>query len=305
MFVQLQASGEEDETFRSFDCQSQDCELTPPKSDSYTNLFDAGQDVPLGGSAHSLRNHLAAGQDTISSTSSGLKPLPAKILYPGRSALPTGFRTSPDGRPPPAPAEGHGLRHLPPKTTIGSPTSTMRSTTLASDEKYPMTHALIRDPFLSSSHNKNNRHSPPGSISGLSRIVSLTGARTSPVGTHYQYGTSSSKPTAHGPAPNGADGTNYRPLLSKEPPPYTVTAPSIPDTRTALLVSSAPVDAPGIENVPGAVRRPMSFVKALEVSDQLAAHDQPSKLRQKAGLQKEVMIEEDEQLYGSSYEIAV
>lgn len=314
----LTNSGEEDEhgTFRSYDgSQSQECELTPPKSDSYTNLFDAGQDVPLGGSAHSLRNHMMASQDTVASSSSGpgAKSIPpAKMLYPRSGG---GARSySPEGRPPVAPTDGHVPRH-PTKSSVGSPTSGTRgavgTTTLASDEKYPTAHALSRDALLPTSshhhhHNKDRWSPAPPPASNINRFVSLTGARTSPVGTHYQYG--SSNGGGHGPSANGGAEANYRTVL------MTSGTAAAAESRTALLMSAAaaapPVEVQGIENVPGAVRRPMSFVKALEVSDQLAAHDQRSKLLRQpqlqTGLQKEVMKEEEEeQMYGSSYEIAV
>lgn len=321
--TKLQASGEEDETFRSCDSQSQEYELMPPKSDSYTNLFDAGQDVPLGGSAHSLRNHIVAGQDSSKLAPTSLMPLPAKMLYPSRNALAASTLNAqhhglPDGRHPLAP-HSDSTCYLSKKNIVGSPTTTSRSSNmLASDEKYPVTNALVRDPFV---YNKTIKQSPPSSISGLSRIVSLTGARTSPVGTHYQYGTSGST-SLHGQSTsNGASVSSYRPLLSKDsltPNLSTVPANSI-DSRTALLKSVMPVDAPGIDNIPGAIRRPMSFVKALEVSDQLTVPDQTLRLqrqqqqqqKRQSGLQKEIMVEEEEeeecekQLYTSSYEIAV
>lgn len=320
-YSKLQVSGEEEETFRSYDSQSQDYELTPPKSDSYTNLFDAGQDVPLGGSAHSLRNHLVAGHDSSLPVSTSLKPLPVKALYPSRNTPATSVSSVLHHGPP---SSGHrldpysdGAHHLPTKTmTTGSPTVISRgSIMLASDESYQAAHSLVKDHFTPA--HKTSKQSPPSSISGLSRIVSLTGARTSPVGTHYQCTTSGHKPLNERSTTNGSDLPNSRPLLLKDSlAHFSDTSPSLfaatnsSDSRTALLKSVAPVDAPGINNIPGAVRRPMSFVKALEVSDQLTVHDKKTKLRQpqQLGLQKEVMAEEEEsekQAHSSSYEIAV
>ena len=79
-----------------------------------------------------------------------------------------------------------------------------------------------------------------------------------------------------------------------------------------------------LQNIPGAVRRPMSFVKALEMSDQLAVEEQQRE-QQRQQLQRHRMHpqppqaqpqmqqlspvdpvpEEDRQQYGSSYEISV
>jgi len=90
-------------------------------------------------------------------------------------------------------------------------------------------------------------------------------------------------------------------------------------------VDDPPVDAPGITNVPGAVRRPMSFVKALEMSDRYAVGGSAGGAPPRGiggaqrgvgpragqrggpvGLQADVsMVEEEGTMYGSSYEIAV
>jgi hypothetical protein len=74
--------------------------------------------------------------------------------------------------------------------------------------------------------------------------------------------------------------------------------------RAAGIVA-APMDI-DIDNVPGAVRRPMSFVRALEVSDQLAVQERQKQQTQQRQKQQTSPIEEDRQnLYGSSYEISV
>ena len=69
-----------------------------------------------------------------------------------------------------------------------------------------------------------------------------------------------------------------------------------------------PSDFGDVSNVPGAVRRPMSFVKALEMSDQIALKEQTKAQRQQIGssLRGNTPDESSEQkLYGSSYEISV
>ena len=59
-----------------------------------------------------------------------------------------------------------------------------------------------------------------------------------------------------------------------------------------------------MDNVPGAVRRPMSFVRALEMSDQLAVAERET-LDQRQRQRHLATPDEEHQMYGSSYEISV
>ncbi|KAK2166267.1 hypothetical protein LSH36_40g08015 [Paralvinella palmiformis] len=73
--------------------QSQDAEPSPPKTPSYTNLFDCSQDVPLGGSAHSMRQHLGGGDE---GQAEGV--IPPRALYGNKSSPGIARRLPPQGK---------------------------------------------------------------------------------------------------------------------------------------------------------------------------------------------------------------
>lgn len=83
------------------------------------------------------------------------------------------------------------------------------------------------------------------------------------------------------------------------------TFPPPTERSTVLAVATS-----GVSNVPGAVRRPVSFVRALEMADQLggsapgAVAGGRSRTQQRVGV-LHTTAEEDDRTYGSSYEIAV
>jgi len=238
------------------------------ETDSYTNLYEA--DVPLGGSAHSLRNQLveqvvpgSPHQQHIS-----MKPGP---YVPRRDGHVMAL-TSPECTAAPPPYDyvsSHSIRLVSP--LVGSPslyhgqvlgtTKGSGPTVLANEEKYPLM---------------------PLSQSSYSQLPSQASAGGSPLPTRTKAGG----------------------LLRYGSP--TFPPPTARDSGHSSPLSAA---ASGIQSIPGAVRRPVSFVRALEMSDQLAGAptgrlQQPQQqLPHSSGLQP--TAEEDERAYGSSYEIAV
>lgn len=242
-------------TLRHSDMEDPISLSTINKSDSYTNLYD--QDMPLGGSAHSLRNQLAAaGAAGILTSASllqqpqsphqqtargGLSPRFARHAAAGQTATTTGRLGLPETSSPPPPP----YKYKPASPVIASlhhdPGSSGQQieTVLASDERYP----------------------PPTT-------------------------------TTPGYAGGGRSGM----------PPYG--SPTFPPSTNESI--------PDVLNIPGAVRRPMSFVKALEMSDQLASAGAGLSSRQRTPqfspstrLQHETIDEDDPSAFGSSYEIAV
>jgi len=243
-----------------------------PKCDSYNNLYD--QDLPLGGSAHSLRNQLAGGGGSIQQS-----PRPVRG---GRAASPRTARNTPGGlvskgtlpecsSPPPpydyssrSQDKSLSSRYVSPSSSLHKLAPVRVDTVLTSDDRYP---------------------------DGVQAYVSRGVSSVSP--------------------PTGNSTPVVRTIPSNMPrygsptfPPTTVREGNQPTTVVPLSLAAA-----GVQNVPGAVRRPMSFVKALEMSDQLTGapagqsgirHNLPTR---SGGLQE--TVEEDERAFGSSYEIAV
>lgn len=245
------------------------CQHVPTKvneSDLYTNLYEV--DVPLGGSAHSLRNHLVGQVIPVSAHQPQVSSKPGSYVprSDGRSVSLTSAERS--SSLPSYEYSSGGVRQVTP--LVGSPPSSYRgqvlgptkgggSAVLASDEKYPL---------MLPSQVSYNQPTPQVSAGG-SPLPTRTKAGGLP-----RYGS----PTF--PPPTARD-TGRPPALS--------------------------VVASGVPNVPGAVRRPVSFVRALEMSDQLAGapvgRPRPQQQPRVGVLQP--TAEEDERTYGSSYEIAV
>lgn len=111
----LNTSLEEDQMFGGR--MSDGAEMLPPKSDSYINLFDDGQDVPLGGSAHSLRNLLSGSRESRPNSGGSIdeRPLAPDALY------------SPVGH-----AAANAVSHPEPSAVFQPP-----SAVLPNDAKYP------------------------------------------------------------------------------------------------------------------------------------------------------------------------
>jgi len=250
---------------------SQHIPMKSAETDSYTNLYEV--DVPLGGSAHSLRNQLVGPGSPHHHQQVSSKSRAYGIRADGHGVV----LTSPERSGAPSPYDypsSRGIRQVSPH--VSSPPASYRgqvlgatkggSAVLASDEKYPLMPAAAASSYSQPSSQASTGGSPlltrtkgPASV-GLPR-----------------YGS----PTF--PPPTARDGSK----------------------------SSAPlsVAASGVPSIPGAVRRPVSFVRALEMSDQLAGAVPAGRPRQQqvpprgGGLQ--TTVEEEERPFGSSYEIAV
>lgn len=101
-------------------------------------------------------------------------------------------------------------------------------------------------------------------------------------------------------------------VMSQPPPRDNHEAMSQPPPRDSHgVISQPPHDGGlGIRNVPGAVMRPMSFVRAMEMSDTLALQERTQHgWRRPRGTREDTLREEEpdtsQALYGSSYEISV
>ena len=67
-----------------------------------------------------------------------------------------------------------------------------------------------------------------------------------------------------------------------------------------------PQPQPDFDNVPGAIRRPMSFVRALEMSDTIALQERDrERMRQRERKKQKEDVDERKHVYGSTYEISV
>jgi len=250
--------------------------------------------VPLGGSAHSLRNQL------VGPVGPGSPRQPQMMSksgpYVGRADGRAVGLTSPErsAAPPPYDYTSRGVRQVSP--LVGSPPSTYRSgsqvigpakggtaAVLASDEKYPL---------MQPSHAPPPTHGPP-----------------------LSHGPTHGPPLSHGPLPSLAT-ADESPLPSRTKaavglPRYGSPTFPPPTSRESNRPAPLSVAASGVQNVPGAVRRPISFVRALEMSDQLAGAPAGRPRTQqgpRGGVGGGVLqptTEEDERAYGSSYEIAV
>lgn len=300
--------------------QSRDCEPSPPPlNTSYVNLFDTVNDVPLGGSAHSLRD------------------LPNNIMEPAvhSSKYPPSNRI--DNRP--SPTQQRHIRDA--KKTVApmatpdnfSPTATPSPNDiiaiskpsysgvepqLTSDQKYPTIQALITD--KSGKHTIGTKRS--ASAGSLSRIdvvsssIPSKGVHTSPTyppgmppPTQPKYTGNNLYPANLPPRPTGRiqrpKDTGYTEMYPPSNPYHS--EPSSHHDFNNKPISAVP---PGLDNIPGAVRRPMSFVRALEMSDAIQ-HQEREKEKLRQQLEKQQIekhkrkTEEEKKLYGSTYEISV
>lgn len=383
---------------------SQDSEAPPPvvSKGSYTNLYDCN-DLPLGGSAHSLqpRNHVSAdprGGDAhynnggaaynqaprppyhmTTRMSPGLAKRQQQPVqqqhYPyhhNRQAVTTPV-TSPEDISPTSPL-GIPLQNMKPRL-VNSPSM---DKALASDAKYPTNQALITDtlgPTPPRPVVATQKSSSTGQLSKNSSRPPLPhGSRTSPVTVGGQPGSYyNSRPPGHPQsntaavaggkqlynyphvAPSNTGPVNKAPMYSKGPSAY---SGNVPRKYKESGYSSSATNAssrhhqqqhmgggdgrppkqpqhhhhpqqhldPSLEqvsNVPGIVRRPMSFVRALEMSDQIQVVEKDketvvqqhpqysnnsgrfnSRPSRTASLEVEDELSQSKQ-YGSSYEISV
>lgn len=251
----------------------------PPPAGSYTNLFDTREDVPLGGSAHSLRTNVHGKPVTLSNRPSPL------LAGKKRSADVRAPMAEMDECSPTSPAAVAGTAA--PIHYINSPTGD-RSMSLASDEKYPTTQALITDTL---------GPSPPPAAAA----APIAGRRVQ-VPVRTAYAPIGSRPTDA--AYVGGRGKYKESGYSSS----STTATS--RTSESLPAASAADNKQALSDIPGAIRRPMSFVKALEMSDALQMQERERtrhKQRQVSpALQPEIITEEEQRaMYGSSYEISV
>jgi len=233
-------------------------ELRPPKSDSYFNLYDEERDMPLGGSAHSLRNLLASSSSTGGGFESP-KSSAERRLAPDAMYSPVGHVSANPAiqRLSDANANNNDGTYFSQKPTADE--GQTDTAILPSDAKYPTAQALAPDDFGAGFLHVSGRR--PGRIS---------------------------------------------PTKTKELAPVRTAA----NESDVLAVSDT--------NVGGTVRRPMSFVKALELSDRLAANEEAQRKRFGAVQLHDVPVPEvdeegdydvveqsEKQKFGSSYEIAV
>lgn len=249
--------GDDDAIFRS---QTLECELRPPKSDSYFNLYDDEQDVPLGGSAHSLRNLLAS----TSSTGGGRESPSERRLAPDAMYSPVGHATTQYHSDVRGNNDDDDAAYFVQKPTVAEVPQPRVSdaAVLPSDAKYPTTQALAPDDF---------------------------GAGVLHVGGGRRPG-------------------RVSPTKTKDA--------AAPVQTAALPVDESDVLAVGDANISSNVRRPMSFVKALELSDRLEEtqrkrygagqlHDVPVPEVDEEAEDSDVVEKDSKRKFGSSYEIAV
>jgi len=249
----LNVDGDDDAIFHS------QCDLRPPKSDSYFNLYDDEQDVPLGGSAHSLRNMLASSSSTggrDSPKSPAEQRLAPDAMYSpvGHAAASAAIHRLSDGH-----ANTDNGAYFLQKPTVGDVPQTHVADTaiLPSDAKYPTVQALAPDDFGASILHIGGRR--PGRIS---------------------------------------------PTKTK-------------DIAASQTAEECDVLAIGDVNISSTVRRPMSFVKALELSDRLEEtqrkqrygtgqlHGVPVPEVDEEGEDSDAVEKDSKRKFGSSYEIAV
>ncbi len=205
-------------------------------------------------------------------------------------------------------SRGPGSQYPPSSTGRPSPNATEHP--LASDAKYPTTQALITDRGRNTNTNPvpvaAKRSASQGSLDKHSR-----GARTTspdqryppaPVHNHMEnrsgaiggQGDNTARPHPHkvqtvvkykesGYSSSSTSGssskhTELSPLTDRGPPSV-VARPAHPQPQP-------PASNQDLDNVPGVVRRPMSFVKAVELSDALASQEREREMQKTAMLQQ-------------------
>jgi len=258
MLQLLNMDGDDEAIFRN---QTLECELRPPKSDSYFNLYDDEQDVPLGGSAHSLRNLLASSSSTggrESPKSPAERRLAPDAMYSpiGHASTNAAIQRVSDAHD----NNENGVYFLQKPTVSDTQQPHVSDAViLPSDAKYPTVQALAPDDFGAS-------------------ILHIGGRRPGRISPTKTKDTSAS--------------------------------------HTALPAEECDVLAISDVGISTNVRRPMSFVKALELSDRLEEtqrkrygagqlHDVPVPEVDEEGEDSDAVEKDSKRKFGSSYEIAV
>lgn len=346
--------------------QSADCEAPPPPySASYTNLFDPNQDVPLGGSAHSLRNNIT--DDSPPSRRAVAPPhnlgprhspmgqrrrdhqQQRRPVDPYQAPMATPDQFSPNSPSPTGynlPPTGYGGGHpVPAGVHMVKSASVERS--LAADEKYPTNQALITDHSGALSMPRSGSHNR---LTSAGAAAHNRGVRTSPVAQRYQRkpptqpqpqhytnggstagsmaSVSSGRPQHQHPAYRVAKESGYSSSSTQasfKPPPQPSSLhqhphyqqhqqpryshhqrphrpPSAAENRG---VSADPSAGAAIPAIPGNIRRPMSFVRALEMSDAIASQERHRQHAQNVNVNTLNVSSEEDKNYGSTYEISV
>ena len=343
--MQLQRYPLEDEG--GLQSQSADCEPPPPPPHgSYTNLFDTSNDVPLGGSAHSMQRLPGNGTHITGAplytemmpnrNVAAPVPPPRSVqsgrISPGHSRAVTAPIAMPDQFSPSDPSPANMYPGGVQQNMVYMPTRNSPSTehSLASDAKYPTTQALITD------KGKTVPNVPMSQPVGAKRSTSQGSLNKQSRGTR-----TTSEPRY---SQNHINGSGDNPVTAKSnnPPHKVQTVVKYKESGYSSSSTSASSNTPltdarvpntrhhnphappitsvktlqEIDNVPGVVRRPMSFVKAVELSDAIASQERErekqNQVQNPRGRSQashpptlDTTNEERHNLYGSTYEISV
>ena len=351
--------------------QSADCEPPPPPPHgSYTNLFDTSNDVPLGGSAHSMQRLPGNGTHPITGAPLYTEMLPGRSvnapvppprsiqggrISPGHQRITTAPMAVPDQFSPsdPSPANMYpgGVQQKMAYVPVRNSPSAEHS--LASDAKYPTTQALITDkgktvPNMAPASQPvgAKRSTSQGSLNKQSRGTRTTTTAAAPATTselpRYSQNhingsgdnipitatanNSAAPPPPHkvqtvvkykesGYSSSSTSASSNTPLTDARGGPVTTTTTTRHHNPHAPPVTSVRA-LQEIDNVPGAVRRPMSFVKAVELSDAIASQEREreKQIQKHHGHSRPpasqppnlgTTNEERHNMYGSTYEISV
>ncbi len=263
-------------------------------------------------------------------------------ISPGHPPRNTAPMAVPDQFSPsePGPATVYPGSNLQQKTVyMRSSPSAERS--LASDAKYPTTQALITDkgktvpnlPPVPPQPVGAKRSSSQGSLNKQSRGTRTTEPTAAPQVqpryplSHMNGGEDNA--AVHGPPHKVQTVVKYKESGYSSSSTSGSSGVPLTEVRTAAApgprhqayappsASVKTLPASELDNVPGAVRRPMSFVKAVELSDALASQEREREKQQLQGQKQHgrtppsqgpslaTTSEERHNLYGSTYEISV
>ena len=267
---------------------------------SYSNLYDPNQEVPLGGSAHSMTRtavtgHFTSNNNIQSKTGSQKvhragRPSPQIVRQQYGTAGDAAFEQIPRS----SSYDAKSIPHNKGMSTFGSLDFDHMS--LASDAKYPTVPAMTSDPKI-----------PPPPVS----ILPGTGApRPRPAGSS---GSSVHSRISHSPALK----TRLSPIGSSPSVAIGddrhVISMDLPQQRPQRSVQSkehhenGPSGYSSASDSVGTSRRPISFVSALVMSDQLSERELENARQMRARLNSGGgdAYEQNHNLSGSTYEISV
>ncbi len=292
----------------------------------------------LGGAASAESRGGAAGRISPGSQRSGQAPMAVPDQFSPSDPSPVNMYPGAMQQPPPQQKAAY-MRNSP---------SAERS--LASDAKYPTTQALITDKGKAASGVVPQpvgakRSSSQGSLNKQSRGTRTVDAAPAPpqpqprYTLNHQLGGSGDNHHHHYPAAAGPPQPHKVQTVVKYKESGYSSSSTNASSNTALTGGAAPVPAPRhhhhhpyappvtsvkplpaapaeLDNVPGAVRRPMSFVKAVELSDAIASQEREREKQVAAQKQHgrsptsqppalATTTEERHNVYGSTYEISV